>query len=85
MAMQSVSTGTTRQVGGRAGGDPAYRRPLGRRHESGAQHLPVALAEVVAILLADGRHRVIRDLGLSDDDDRGALGCNFEEIGSSYG
>ena len=58
---------------------------------SGAQQLPVAPAEVVAVLLADGRHRVTRGsftvgaLGFSDDDDRGVPGCGFEEIGSSYG
>jgi hypothetical protein len=38
-----------------------------------------------------GRHRVTRGsftvgaLGFSDDDDRGASGYSFEEIGSSYG
>jgi hypothetical protein len=38
-----------------------------------------------------GRHRVTRGsltvgaFGFSDDDDRGAPGYGFEEIGSSYG
>ncbi len=60
---------------------------------SGAHQLPVAPATVVAVLLADGWHKVasgsftIGALGFGDHDDRGVLGYRFEEIAeaSPYG
>ena len=53
---------------------------------SGTPHLLVAPEKVVAVLLADGWHKIVSGsfpvgaLGLSHNDDRGELGYCFEEI-----
>ena len=58
-----------------------------------AQHLSVAAGNVVAVLLADGWHKVtsgsftVGPLGFGDGDGRGMLGYRFEELddASPYG
>ena len=56
---------------------------------SGTPHLLVAPEKVVAVLLADGWHKIVSGsfpvgaLGLSHNDDRGELGYCFEEIGTT--
>jgi hypothetical protein len=56
---------------------------------NGTPHLPVAPEQVVAVLLADGWHKIVAGsftvgaLGFGPDDDRGVLGYCFEEIGTT--
>lgn len=60
---------------------------------NGVRQLPVTPETVVAVLLADGWHRVasgsftVGALSFGDPDSRGVLGYRFEEIGeaSPYG